>query len=213
MHIPDGILPLQVSLTGFAISAGIIWFCVRKIKQKKDPREDIPKASLLTAAFFVASLIHIPLPLGSVHLVLSGLMGAILGYFAFLAVFIGLFLQAIMFGHGGLTTLGVNAVIIGVPALLAWFIFRLRAWSRWSETKSSAFFGFLAGGAAIGLSTTLFALVLTTNIPAYMSAAAEQAAILTLIAVHIPLMFIEGIITASLIIFLCRVNPGVLQSL
>ena len=75
-------------------------------ERNRPGREGVPKASLLTAAFFVASWIHIPVPPTSVHLVLNGLVGAALGYYAFPAILIGLFFQAVMFQHGGLTTPG-----------------------------------------------------------------------------------------------------------
>ena len=50
----------------------------------------------------------------------------VLGYFAFPAILIGLLFQALVIGHGGLTTLGVNAAMMGIPALLAYHIFQLR---------------------------------------------------------------------------------------
>jgi len=123
MHIPDGILPLPVTGTGYAATAATAWYSIHRIRQKEDYRQDIPKASLLTAAFFVASWIHIPIPPTSVHLVLNGLLGALLGYYAFPAILIGLFFQAVMFGHGGLTTLGINAVIMGLLSLFTVAIF------------------------------------------------------------------------------------------
>ena len=86
MHILDGVLPTSVCAAGYAAAAPLAWYSIRKIKQEGDPRENIPKASLLTAAFFVASWVHIPVPPTSVHLVLSGLMGVVLGYFAFPAI-------------------------------------------------------------------------------------------------------------------------------
>ena len=93
MHIPDGILPLGISAVGYATGGAATWYSLRKITQKKNSQASIPKASLLTAAFFVASWIHIPVPPASVHLVLNGLLGAVLGYYAFPAILIGLFFQ------------------------------------------------------------------------------------------------------------------------
>ena len=74
-------------------------------------------------------------------------LGAVLDLYAFPAILIGLFFQALVFGHGGLTTLGVNAVMIGLPALLAAQIFKMRhPCERWFGPKLSAgIFSFLAG--------------------------------------------------------------------
>jgi cobalt/nickel transport system permease protein len=210
MHIPDGILPTAVCAAGYAATVPITWYSIRKIKQEGDPRENISKASLLTAAFFVASWIHIPLPPTSVHLVLSGLMGAVLGYFAFPAILIGLFLQAVMFGHGGLSTLGVNAIIIGVPAIVAYHIFRLRSLGGEPTRVKTGIFGFLASLCAIGLSTGMFTVLLINFIPANLDAETERNAILTLALGHVPLMFIEGFFTAFVTTFLLKVKPQML---
>jgi len=212
MHMPDGILPLQVTTAGYAATAAATWYSLRKIRRKEDPRQDIPKASLLTAAFFVVSLIHIPIPPTSVHLVLNGLMGVLLGYYAFPAILIGLFFQAVMFGHGGLTTLGVNAIIMGLPAIIAYYIFRLRRLGSKESPRKNGAFGFLSGVVAMGLSVAMFVAILLTSLPADLNAAVEQAAIFALAIAHLPLMLIEGVITAFLVIFLRRVRPAMLNS-
>ncbi len=211
MHIPDGILPLPVTGAGYAATAVTTWYSIRKIKQKEDPRQDIPKASLLTAAFFVASWIHIPLPPTSVHLVLNGLLGALLGYYAFPAILIGLFFQAIMFGHGGLTTLGVNAMIMGLPAIIAHHIFRLRKWGSGESRRKTGAFGFLSSAVAMGVSVAMFVAILLTNLPAELNALSERTAILALATAHVPLIFIEGTITALITVFLRRVRPKILD--
>jgi len=211
MHIPDGILPVPVTAAGYAVTAAATWYSVRKINQKENPREDVPKASLLTAAFFVASWIHIPVPPTSVHLVLNGLLGAVLGYFAFPAILIGLFFQAVMFQHGGLTTLGINAVIMGVPAIIAHYIFHLRKTGKRESQTKTVVFGFFSGAVALGISVALFVVILMTNIPADIDIGAEQAAIYTLAIAHLPLIAIEGVITSMLTVFLRKVRPRVLE--
>lgn len=211
MHIPEGILPLHVALGGYAAAMATTYFCIRKISQREDPRADIPKASLLTAAFFVVSLIHIPIPPTSVHLMLNGLFGVLLGPFAFPAILIGLFFQALMFGHGGLTTLGVNAVILGWPALAVAGLFRMSSPRKGLTPPKAAFFGFLAGSVAVTLAVLTFAVILITNIPAHMSAEAVRSAIAILVATHIPLILMEGIITSFVAVFFLRVQPKLLH--
>jgi cobalt/nickel transport system permease protein len=211
MHIPDGILPLSVTGAGYAATAATTWYSIRKIKQKEDPRQDIPKASLLTAAFFVVSWIHIPMPPTSVHLVLNGLLGALLGYYAFPAILIGLFFQAVMFGHGGLTTLGVNAMIMGLPAIIAHYIFRLRKWGNKESRRATGAFGFSAGIVAIGVSVAMFVVILINNIPAELNVVSERTAIFALAIAHVPVIFIEGTITAVITVFLQRVRPRMLD--
>ncbi|MBE9474570.1 MAG: cobalt transporter CbiM [Chloroflexi bacterium] len=212
MHIPDGILPAAVCVAGYATTAGATWYSLRKINEQENPQESVPKAALLTAAFFVASWIHIPVPPTSVHLVLNGLLGVVLGYYAFPAILIGLFFQAVMFQHGGLTTLGVNATIMGLPALLAYFVFRLRSRLGLSDSRIwTGVFGFLSGALGLGIAALLAFTILIITIPGNIDAAAERASITALILAHVPLMLIEGLFTALVVTFLQRVKPELLN--
>ena len=211
MHIPDGILPTSVCLGGYLTTGVATWYSLRKISKKENPRESIPKASLLTAAFLVASWIHIPIPPTSVHLVLNGLLGVILGYYAFPAILIGLFFQAVIFLHGGLTTLGLNATMMGVPALLAFSLFKIRNLFNKDNRILTFFFGFLGGAGGIGIAAVTAYFILITTIPAHLDIEAERASIYVLTLAHIPLMIIEGIFTALVVVFLQRVKPTLLE--
>lgn len=213
MHIPDGVLPAPVCIGGYVLTLPVTWYALRQINQYKDPSAELPKASLLTAAFFIASSIHIPIPPASVHLILNGMMGTLLGYFAFPAMLVGLFLQAIMFGHGGLTTLGVNAIMMGVPALIAYRIFRLRHQfsRRWGEKRSTNLFAFLSGAIGLGLAAVIFFVLVITTIPSGFDARTEQVAIYGLSLGHIPLALIEGVFTMLLVAFLQRVKPELIE--
>jgi cobalt/nickel transport system permease protein len=214
VHIPDGILPAQVCVAGYAMTGLATWYSLRQINRKPDPTAEIPKASLLTAAFFVASSIYIPVPPASVHLILNGLLGVVLGYFAFPAILIGLFFQALVIGHGGLTTLGVNAAMMGVPALLAYHIFQARhSFSKVvMEPARTALFAFLGGALGLGIAALIFLTLVILNISADINANTERGLILVLSAAHIPLMMVEGVFTAMLVLFLQRVKPELLES-
>jgi len=213
VHIPDGILPAQVCAAGYAITGLATWYSLRQINRKPDPTAEIPKASLLTAAFFVASSIYIPIPPASVHLILNGLLGVVLGYFAFPAILIGLLFQALVIGHGGLTTLGVNAAMMGIPALLAYHIFQLRlsVGKALPDRVATAVFAFLGVSLGLGMSALIFLTLVITNIPADFDARAERSAILTLSVGHVPLMLLEGVFTALLVLFLQRAKPELLE--
>lgn len=214
MHIPDGILPASVCLGGYAIAGGVTWYALRQINKTSTPHEEIPKAALLAAAFFVGSSIHIPVPPASVHLVLNGLLGALLGWYAWPAILIGLFLQAMLLGHGGLTTLGVDAVMMGIPALIAAQVFQLR--HRLGRSLATnwgvGIFGFLSGAIGLGLAALIFFGLLIFTIPSDLNVAKEQTALTALMLAHIPLMFIEGLFTLLVSLFLLRVKPELLES-
>lgn len=213
MHIPDGILPAQLCIAGYGITGFMTWHSLRKINQQSNPQESLPKASLLIATFFVASSIYIPIPPASVHLILNGLLGVILGYFAFPAIIIGLFFQALVIGHGGLTTLGVNAAMMGIPALLAYHLFQLRhrLGKPLRPQIATGIFAFAGGAIGLGMAAVIFLTIVITAIPADMDAQTEQTAIVSLAIAHIPLMLLEGLFTAVLATFLQRVKPELLE--
>lgn len=211
MHIPDGFLPPSISITGYAVTGGITWYSLRQINQAKNSSEQIPKASLLTAAFFVVSLIHIPVPPASVHLLLNGLLGSVLGAYAFPAILIGLFFQAVLFQHGGLSTLGINTLIQGIPALIAAYIFSFR--HQWGNKplwhKICAFF---AGFLGTGLAALIFTLIVVVTIPADIDAPIEQMALYASLIAHGILALLEGVFVVMVISFLERVKPELLES-
>ena len=118
VHISDGVLKDPWLAGGFVVAGLLTLFGAWRIRD-----EEIPQTALLTAVFFVVSLIHVNVGPTSVHLLFNGLLGVVLGRRAFLAIPVGLFLQAALFQHGGFTTLGVNSCVMGLPALLAWQMF------------------------------------------------------------------------------------------
>jgi cobalt/nickel transport system permease protein len=159
VHISDGVLTAPWLGGGFVVAAFLAWWGAWGIRD-----EEIPQTALLTAAFFVVSLIHVNVGPTSVHLLFNGLLGVVLGRRAGLAIPVGLFLQAALFGHGGFSTLVVNSAIMALPALLAWQMFGFlqrmlwvrRSWFRLGLVALSAlvwtlsvtFCGFLLGSNA-----------------------------------------------------------------
>ncbi|MDS4073704.1 MAG: energy-coupling factor ABC transporter permease, partial [Defluviicoccus sp.] len=99
-HIPDGVLSAPVLIGAAAATAVGVAIALKRLDSER-----IPQTAVLTAVFFVASLVHIPIGPTSVHPLLSGLMGLVLGWAAVPAVLVGLVLQAAFFGFGGITVL------------------------------------------------------------------------------------------------------------
>lgn len=213
MHISDGILPLPLWLGGYGITALLTGYSLRvgqrgsRFMPESDPRRQLPKAALLTAAFFVASSIHLPIPPASVHFLLNGLVGSLLGPLAYPAIVVGLFFQVVAFGHGGLTTLGINAAMMGIPALLAGGIFRIGR--RVLGTGMAAFW---AGVVGVGLAVLLFYGVVIAGLSGstLLATEAERLATGTLVLAHIPVIVLEGLFTSWVLLFLQRVQPDLL---
>lgn len=160
VHIADGVLTLPWLVGGFVGAAVLAVFASWKLRE-----EELPRVALLTAAFFVASSIHVQMGPSSAHLLLNGLLGVVLGRRAPLAVLVGVSLQRFLLQHGGASTIGVNTCTMAVPALLAWGLYsvvRRLPWARHRWFRA----GLVAASAAVWLATLTYAVVLlATNLP------------------------------------------------
>jgi len=197
MHLSEGILSLPILAGG-----GVVAVLGTAVGLKRLDYDHIIGTALLSSAFFVASLIHVPLGPASVHLVLNGLVGILLGWASVPAIGVALLLQALLFGYGGLTVLGVNIVIMAAPAVLVSLLFGRMVKKSGKQQMLGAF---LAGATAILLSTILLALAMIGTDSSFIDTAG-----LLLIA-QLPLMLIEGTITMFVLSFLARVQPELLH--
>lgn len=198
MHIPDGVLSVPVLIAGGAATAAALGLSLRSINEAA-----LPKVAVVSAMFFVASLINVPIGPTSVHLVLSGLMGLVLGWAAIPAVFIGLVLQAVFFGFGGLTALGVTTLNIALPGVL-WAMLLLPVIARTASPVHKGLLGALVALLAIASSACLLIAVLAISDNAYFASAP-----LVLLS-YAPLALGEALITGFAVTFLARVQPETL---
>jgi len=114
VHLPDGLIQGSGIIAGWCIA-----FLLLLLGGRNLTNDEIPKISLLTAVFFLTSLFPIQVPGGpKTHLLLNGLIGVILGQRAILAIAPALFLQSLLFAHGGFLSLGLNICVMTIPALL-----------------------------------------------------------------------------------------------
>ncbi len=198
VHLSDGALATPWWVSGFAGLALMLAFALWRIRE-----EEIPRIGVLTAAFFVASSIHLPLAFlpTSVHLVLNGLVGVMLGRRAPLAVAVGLTLQYFLLAHGGLTTIGINACIVGVPALLAGAGF-----AAMQKVGLPAF----ARGVLLGGSAVLLAVVGNFFVLLFGGKADWQTLARLVLLAHIPIVILEGVMLGVLVSYLEKVKPELL---
>ena len=198
-HIPDGILSAPVLIGGAAVALAGVTLGLRSLNDWA-----IPRTAILSAAFFTASLISVPVGPSSVHLLLSGLMGIMIGVAIFPAVGVALILQALLFGFGGLTTLGVNTVNIALPGfVLAMVIGPIIRSSHSSAIRAGL--SALVGGLSVLGTGGLVALSLALASPEYTPVAS------VLLATYLPLALAEAFITAAVVGFLSRVQPDALR--
>ncbi|MDU8927543.1 cobalt transporter CbiM [Alisedimentitalea sp. MJ-SS2] len=194
MHIVDGALANPVVIGGAALAVGGIAMGLRKLDLEK-----IPAAGVLSASFFVASLIHVPIGPSSVHLILGGLAGLVLGWAAFPALFVGLLLQAVFFGFGGLSVLGVNTVIIAGPAVAVHYL--CTPFIRRGDARLAWIWGAIGGGVALAMTGAMVALALALSGQAFFLAAK------LVILAHVPVMAVEAVLTGAAVYLMRQVKP------
>ena len=94
MHISEGVLSGPVLVSGMVLAGAGMAIGLKKLDYDR-----IAQAGILSASFFVASLIHVPIGPSSVHLILNGIVGLLLGWGAVPAIVVALLLQEIGRAH------------------------------------------------------------------------------------------------------------------
>ena len=194
MHIVDGALADSVVIGGAVLALAGVAYGLRRMDLDR-----IPQMGILSAAFFIASLIHVPVGPTSLHLILNGLIGLALGWTAFPALFVALLLQAVFFGYGGLIVLGVNTLNIALPGVIVCLL--LHRFIISSPPKTAALVGGIAGAASIALTAIMVSASLALSGEEFFTAA--KFALLS----HIPIMIVEALVTAAAVFLLARVKP------
>jgi len=194
VHIVDGVLSTEVLLTGAALTGLGLMQGMRHM-----PLEKIPATGILAAMLFIASLVHVPMGPVSVHLIMNGVAGILLGWAVMPALFVGLLLQAVLFGYGGVTVLGVNAFNIALPALLVYFL--IRPFLAAASDHKRFILGAIGGGLAVAGTTIMVATSLWLSGDEFIPAAQ-----LVLVS-HIPVICIEAVLSGATLYLIGKVRP------
>jgi cobalt/nickel transport system permease protein len=196
MHISEGVLSGQVMAAG-----GVLAIAGTVIGLKNIDYDKIVNVAILSSAFFVASLIHVNIGPSSVHLILNGIVGILLGWAAFPAILVALLLQAVFFQYGGLTSLGVNTVVMATPAIFVYYMFSPFIWK---SNRILFIVSFFAGAFSILFSALLLGGAL------YLTEKNFLEVTFLIVSANFPIMIIEGIITGFCITFFKKVYPEIL---
>ena len=197
MHISDGVLGLETTLIVSAISLIALVKAVRELKN-----EDISLTSVASAMFFIASFIHIPFGVTQIHLILLGVIGILISWSSFVAIFVALLLQALLLGYGGISSLGVNLFIMAMPAVMVYYIYNTTFIKNLNDKIKFFLVGFLG---------TFFATVLLTLI-LYFSKEEYNYVAISVFGINIITMLIEGTISMFLLLFIKKVYPKILKA-
>ncbi|HTP67046.1 MAG TPA: cobalt transporter CbiM [Geobacteraceae bacterium] len=109
MHIPDGYLSPQTYVPFDVAVVPFLAMAARKVKKTIRSR-NVPLLAMGAAFSFVIMMFNVPIPGGTSGHAVGGVIVAILlgPWAACVAVSIALIIQALMFGDGGITAIGVN---------------------------------------------------------------------------------------------------------
>ena len=117
IHIPDGVLPFWLWMAGYFVALVLVALAVRKVRGQE-------RKGVLAAAMVAVMLVVQSIPLGvPYHINLSALAGIILGpWWALISILITNVAQA-SFGHGGITVVGLNTLVVWSEALVGFSLF------------------------------------------------------------------------------------------
>ena len=155
MHIPDGYLSPLTCIVTYAAALPLWVIAFRKLKEQLD-ETTLPLIASLSALSFIIMMFNIPIPGGtSGHAVGAGLIAILFGpWVASLCISLVLFIQALVFADGGVTTFGANALLMAfVSSFVSYYIF--------IGLKNKAFAPYVSGWAGTVASSVVLALFLS----------------------------------------------------
>lgn len=215
MHIPDGILPVWLWMSGFFLMFIALGISLARLKDM-DMKVKLPLLAGLTAAMLVAMSLEIIPP--AYHINLSVVTGILLGpALGFVSAFIANAMLALM-GHGGITVMGLNTLLLGAEAVLGHALFTLigrRIPIFWRAALSTVVTLLITTGLLIGI------VAASGAIPNFVPEHEHEE--MPLGGVSVPRFaimvfvfgalgwFIEAAITGAVVRFIAQVKPDILM--
>jgi cobalt/nickel transport system permease protein len=207
MHMADALISPAVGGTMWIVSAGLLAYCARKLKQTVQDNL-VPMMGVLGAFIFAAQMINFSIPgtgssghLGG-GLILSVLLGPCA---AFLVIASVLTVQALFFADGGLLALGCNIFNLGFyPAFIAYPLI-YRVITRDNRNTLRVWLAALAA-AVVGLQLGAFSVVLEIKVSG-ISELPFGIFVLLMLPIHLAIGVVEGLATAAVVSFVAHARP------
>lgn len=206
MHIPDGFVSPAVAIAGAAVATAGLGVCARRARVELLERQ-LPLAGLAAALFLVLQAPIIPIGVGtSGHLLGGTLAVALLGpWLAPVVITVVTVVQALFFGDGGLSALGVNVVNLAlVPSAVGYPVLRGLRWLLPRGPTATA----VATGVAAAVSVLAAAVLFSGEYAAGGGAAlAPRTVALSTIGVYALVAVVEAVVTAVVVRGLLALRP------
>ncbi|NQV02640.1 MAG: cobalt transporter CbiM [Bacteroidia bacterium] len=222
MHIPDGYLSPQTYIPLMGVFVVVTAIAVKKVKSEVSARY-IPYLGMAAAFAFIIMMFNLPIPGGTTgHAVGSAVIAILLGpWAAVVAVSVALIIQALIFGDGGITAIGANCFNMAIfMPFVAYYIFKLFGTN--PAKKSRVFFAAFISGYLSLVFTAIITAVEFGIQPMIASDPDGKAlycpydlsiAIPAMAIEHLVLFgIVEGVITAMIVRYFLRNEPGLIYA-
>ncbi len=214
MHLAEGLLPASQAAATWALATPFIFDGARQTRRLTE--QATPHRTLLglaAAIGFALTVFPIPVPIVGVssHLCATPLLALLVGprVTVFFTALI-LFLEATLFGHGGLTTLGANTLSLGVVGAFAGV--GLARGLRCVGVPTHLAVGFSCLGAHLLVYATA-ALLAAAALAGEQSMATWFAGIVSVLApFQLPLAAVEALVAVGIVRAVARRRPGMLPA-
>ena len=214
MHLAEGVLPLGQAVAWSALAAPTVYWSLRR---EQRTRRDTPSSSVVmagaTSLLFAGTLLPLPVPVvgATSHVCLTPVLGLVVGVRRIVwPTFFVLLLQAVFFAHGGLTTLGVNTLTLGLLGPLT----TAGLWALLRRLGADGALGLALACGVGGLSVYVAdAVVLAAALSGTTAPAATFGAVLLGFApVQIPLAVLEAVASVGIVRLLATRRPDLLPN-
>ena len=206
MHIPDAFIPIPQGIIYWIIALVFVALALRWAKDEMN-EEKLPLVAVLAAGIFALQSFNLPVSMGtSGHLVGGALAAIILGS-PFAAIFIltmVLIVQGVLFGDGGITTMGANIINMGViGGFVGFYTFK----GLMAATKSMPVAGFVAAWLACVIPSLACAveMFIAGTFPL-------KEGLIAMGLYHAAIGVIEGIVTVAAIYLIASVRPDLIDN-
>ncbi len=203
MHIPDGLIPFEQSVVYLAISLIILAISFYYCSKKTDMSKRLVLSGVLAAIAIVATSVTIPSPMGiPMHFFIIPLVVLILGPFnASLVSFLALLVQAFALGMGGVTTLGVNVLDMGI--ILSFVVYGVYKVFLNINGRLAIFIATVSGILAATVTQIIVLTIANTT--------SLNVLLASLLPYYLMISIIEGIVNIIILEFISRTNNSILE--
>ena len=211
MHMADALVAPAVAGTMYVCSAAAAAYSVKRVRLDTDTKK-VPVMGIMGAFVFATQMINFTIPGtgSSGHLCGGMLLSALLGPYAGFLTMIGvLLIQCLLFADGGLLALGCN---IWNMAFYGCFIGTLLIWKPMMKNGMSR--AKIIAASILGCVLTLQLGAFSVTLETMASGITElpfAAFAATMQPIHLAIGFVEGLITAAVLVFVYEARPELLQ--